>query len=67
VRIVVSFCINVYVVADAGGWSIKRGKESSTILATHRSKDEAIAFAKAVAMTHGVEVVVVDKPPRDEK
>jgi hypothetical protein len=57
---------NIYVVPDAGGWSVKRGDASLSVIATHRRKDDAIAFAHTVASADGVKVVV-DRDDEDSR
>jgi hypothetical protein len=52
--------MNIYIVADGGGWSVKRGAASLSVIATHCSKDDAIAFARIIARAERVDVIVVD-------
>jgi hypothetical protein len=53
--------MNIYVVADGGGWSVKRGASTLSVIATHCVKDDAIAFARVIARAERAEVIVIDE------
>jgi len=52
---------NIYVIPDGGGWSVKRGRASLGVIATHYRRDDAVAFARVLAQTEGVQMIVVSE------
>jgi hypothetical protein len=57
--------VNICVVPDGGGWSVKRGAESLAPIATHRSQEDAISSARVLARAEGVplQIAVICEHP----
>ena len=59
--------LNIYVVPDGGGWSVKRGADSLAVIATCCHKADAIAFAESLARAEGVRLIIADESGRLEE
>jgi hypothetical protein len=55
--------LDIYVVAEAGGWAVKRA--GGFAITTHAGRDEAIVFARSLAADNGARLIVVEPDGRE--